>query len=146
MSEAIAARQAEVKFTPVHAHPNAKRLLWELLAERDLVANISHKGMPTWEGHCAFVDQRPYAAWYIIQADGVAVGAIYLTRGDEIGVGIFKDHRRRGYASQAISLLMQAHGPRRYLANIAPLNDRSRGMFQGLGFRHVQDTFALEHA
>ena len=34
--------------------------LYELLSERDPVANISHKQMPTYDEHIRFVTSKPY--------------------------------------------------------------------------------------
>ena len=46
--------------------------LYELLAERDPVANISHREMPTFDQHRKFVDSRPYKAWYLIHSDNAS--------------------------------------------------------------------------
>ena len=77
----------------------------------------------------------------LVSLDGV-VGAIYLTMNNEIGIGIFSWAQGQGYGPAAIMLLMTEYGPRRFLANVAPGNEVSRAMFEKLGFKHVQDTFA----
>jgi RimJ/RimL family protein N-acetyltransferase len=124
--------------------------LYELLAERDPVANISHRVMPTFDQHRKFVESRPYQAWYVIQSSGENVGAIYLTQparpsqaGDEIGIHISKARRGFGYGKQAIRMLMQMHPKDRYLANIAPSNTRSLILFGDLGFELCQHTLEL---
>jgi cyclase len=109
--------------------------LYDLLAERTPEQSISHKEMPTYERHLAFVIGSPYYAWYLITTDDTVVGAIYLTRQWEIGIGIFRAHQRRGYARQAIEKLMDLHGRNgRYLANINPANEASIALFRKLGF------------
>lgn len=140
-----------MRLVDVAEHPYAERLLWMLLEQRPAEFSISHKSMPSWEDHCAFVRNHPYEAFYIITVDGAPVGKIYLTfppaapslPGNEIGIDLFPDTVGKGYGSAAVKLLMEKHGPRRYVANVSPNNERSRRMFQRLGFAHVQDTFAL---
>jgi RimJ/RimL family protein N-acetyltransferase len=125
----------------VYSAPDSARVLYDLLAEREPHQNISHKAMPSWESHVAFVTSSPYQAWYLIQDGGETVGAIYLTGAGEIGVGIFKKHHGKGYAKRAIAALIEKHGPRRYLANINPSNRASIALFASLGFTHLQSTY-----
>lgn len=114
--------------------------LYALLAERDPVASISHRKMPTWAQHVAFVRSDPYAAWYII---GPGMGAIYLTRQDEIGVHLRRDRREQGIGRKAVEALMRLHPRPRYLANIAPGNTGSHRFFERLGFSCIQHTLEL---
>jgi len=141
-----------MRLIDVAEHPDAAQVLWDVLAARPPQFSISHKSMPSWEDHCAFVRNHPYDAFYIIEVDGRPVGKIYLTfppaapslPGNEIGIDLFPDAAGKGYGPAAVKLLMEKHGPRRYVGNISPNNERSRRMFQRLGFIHVQDSFALE--
>lgn len=108
--------------------------LWMLLSERTSEQSISHRAMPTWKEHCAFVDSRPYLHWYSITNTGLeTVGAIYLTRQREIGISIHTEDRGHGYATAAITELMRLH-PGRFLANINPANEASIALFRKLGF------------
>jgi RimJ/RimL family protein N-acetyltransferase len=120
--------------------------LYELLAERDPIANISHRKMPTFEQHREFIDSLPYRAWYIIFTENTPIGAVYLTYKNEIGVSILKAHQENGYGKMAIELLMKLHPEKKFLANIAPGNARSISMFEGLGFELIQITLAKEQA
>jgi RimJ/RimL family protein N-acetyltransferase len=123
------------------------KALYDLLAERTPEQSISHKRMPTWEEHCAFVASEPYEAWYVgVHETGVILGAVYLTRANEVGVAIRSDFRGRDHGILAVYHLMRKHGPRRYLANINPANGVSAAMFRKLGFKLVQHTYALEPA
>jgi len=79
---------------------------------------------------------------YLIEVNNVYVGSIYLTRQREIGIGIFKDRRKKGYAMESIKMLMNKH-PGRFLANINPENDPSIKLFEGIGFKHIQNTYEL---
>ena len=141
-----------MKLVPVEGDIQAGLVLYYLLMERPPEHNISHKHMPSFEEHMAFVKEHPYEAWYVIENDGVILGAIYLSKppaakslpGNEIGIGLFKDHMGKGYGEEAARLLMQKHGKRRYIANSAPTNEASKKLWHKLGFSHVQETFASE--
>ena len=127
----------------VYKHPDAYKILWELLKERTPEQSISHKEMPTWERHCLFIESHPYIAWYLIQTDQIA-GSIYLTHMDEIGIFLFSECQGKGYGSQAIKMLVGQHPRDRYLANINPVNSSSADLFRKLGFKHIQDTYSYE--
>lgn len=132
-----------MRLIDVYDCADAPMLLYELLKEREPNVNISHREMPTWEQHVEFMSQRPYAAWYMIEEPGVFLGAIYLTKRDEIGVFLFKCQRGFGYGRQAIELLMKTHPRPRFLANINPANQKSIAFFRKLGFTHIQNTYEL---
>ena len=125
----------------VYRTPEAPELLYRLMEERTPEVNISHQGLPDWETHLAFVELRPYDAWYLIEADGAFVGAIYLSKTSEIGAFVFAAHRGHGHGKRAIELLMQQHPRERFLANINPENTTSIEFFQSLGFHHIQNTY-----
>ena len=128
----------------VYAAYTAKTLLYVLLSEREADESISHENMPNWGRHCHFVDSHPYKAWFLIEVDDTPVGAIYLTRQGEIGIGIFKHQRRRGYAKAAIEKLIETNkGP--FYANINPDNSKSMQLFGGFGFITIQHTMKLTH-
>lgn len=118
------------------------RYLYDLLSEREAWQNISHREMPMWVDHSHFVASRPYAEWYLILEETPleTVGAIYLTKQDEIGIALFRNQQGKGYGPQAVKLLMEMHPRLRFLANIAPGNPRSRDMFELLGFKVIQHT------
>ncbi|MDP2618625.1 MAG: GNAT family protein [Hyphomicrobiales bacterium] len=129
----------------VYQHPDADRILYALLKERDGAdaINISHNGKtPAWREHLKFFRSKPYRVWFLILTETQEVaGAIYLSKRDEIGVHLFKAFQGRGIGAEAIKELMRRTPRRRYLANLNPANDRSKAMFTGLGFRHVQETY-----
>lgn len=126
----------------VYDRPDRYELLYNLLGERDPIVNISHKVRPSWAEHVSFVNSQPYEAWYFI-CDPDPLGSIYLTRQNEIGAFIFKRAQGLGYGPQAIKALMELHGPRRYLANVAPNNSKSQRLFTGMGFKMISHTYEL---
>lgn len=131
-----------MKLVDIYIVTNAKQILYNLLNERDATVNISHKHMPSWEDHCQFVDSRPYSEWMlIISDDDLAVGAVYLSRFNEIGVQVFKNAQRRGYARFAVNSMIIRHPDKRLLANINPDNKPSIKLFSSFGFKFIQVTF-----
>ena len=120
-------------------------MLLVLLSEREPHESISHRELPSIGAHYAFVMSRPYKVWCAIYVDDMIVGACYLTLRDEIGIGIFKAARGKGYGKRAVQMLMNSCGERRYLANINPQNERSLGMFDSIGFKPLQVTLAIDY-
>lgn len=129
----------------VYTEPLAKVVLWELLNQREPYQNISHRKMPTWEEHIAFVESKPYKAWYLIKNDEKWVGAIYLSKMNEIGIFIFKQSQSKGVGKDAVNELMKLHPSERFLANIAPHNIKSINFFEGMGFKMIQRTYELRN-
>jgi RimJ/RimL family protein N-acetyltransferase len=134
---------------------DAVHFLYDLLGERRPEVNISHKAMPTYAEHEAFVRSSPFQGWWLIvrstRRDGdkamifhEPVGSCYITKMGEIGIQISAAHQRKGYARTALNTLIEMHRGRRLLANIAPGNEASRKLFEGFGFRMCQHTFELE--
>jgi len=120
---------------------NTIQLLYLLLSERSPNENISHKTMPSMPGHTRFVRARPYKEWWLICVGADPVGAIYLSTHNEIGVGVLRRFRRKGYGQAAIREVMTRHAGERLLANINPDNHQSIHIFKKFGFRHTQTTF-----
>lgn len=117
--------------------------LYALLQQRPPIANISHRVMPSFEEHCKFVRSYPYREWYsIIVNDDDWAGSIYITRNNEIGIGILDKFQRKGIAKHVISKILNQHGD--YLANINPNNKASIKLFESLGFTHIQNTYRRE--
>ena len=132
-----------VTLQSVYRHPEiAIPLLYQLLSERTPEQSISHKEMPSLKDHQAFFDSKPYQCWYLIFADDRPVGAIYLSKQREIGVGILKEYVRQGYGRAAVEALM-AKWPGRFLANINEKNEHSLKMFRSIGFKTLQITLTL---
>lgn len=131
-----------MKFVDVYSWVDGTaHLLYVLLGERSIKQSISHKKMPSFDEHIKFIRSRPYPYWYLIKVRKKYVGAIYLTDRREIGIGIFNDCRRNGYAETAIRKLMKLH-PGKFLANINPKNRASIYLFKKVGFNRIQATYA----
>jgi RimJ/RimL family protein N-acetyltransferase len=58
----------------------------------------------------------------------------------EVGYRIFPEHRRRGYATEAVRALLdwaRAQGIDRFIASVGPKNAPSLALVRQLGFREV---------
>ncbi len=131
-----------MKLVDAYRVESAEKILFDLLKERDPRANISHRQMPTFEQHCAFIASHPYRELYLIISDtSKIVGACYLSKQNEIGVFVFQAHQGKGYAQFAVQALILRHPDEHLLANIAPENTSSHALFQSLGFRLIQYTY-----
>ena len=119
------------------------RFLYNLLMERDAGANISHKKMPTYNQHVAFVSAKPYSKWYVILYDTNKAGSIYLSSQNEIGIFIKKSFHGKQLGNIALHKLIQKNPKKRYLANINPQNKKSVRFFKNNGFKLIQHTFEL---
>jgi len=123
-------------------------ILWQLLKERRPSESISHTEMPTYEDHTRFVLNRPYLRWYFIVHNNEPVGAAYITHEDAfkqhyVGVAVFKNQRRKGYASMAIDYLKweaEQIGIS-LVANINPANKKSIALFKQAGFNIIQHSY-----
>lgn len=110
--------------------PDAVEVLWDLLVERPAYANISHNAKMDRNRHVAFVTAHPYREWCLIMVDNKWVGSVYITHQNELGIFILKAHHRKGYARQAIDMMMQRHPRDYYLANVAPGNHPSHRLWE----------------
>ena len=142
-----------IQLMDVRIEPDAAAVLYALLKERTPDQSISHQKMPSEKDHRYFVENHPYRSWWIIVSEGHRVGAVYATWNNEIGIGILSAHQRHGFASAAIDLMTRLINPLpalpgkrvgHWLANINPQNEPSIRMFEKLGFKHIQNTYAKE--
>lgn len=134
-----------MKLVDLHQDIGLYWLPLQLLNEREPHQNISHRTLPHFDDHVAFIERRPYEAWYWFAEPKMdrPAGCVYLTHQREIGVGVLRQFRGQGLAKQAIAELMRLH-PGRFLANVAPGNAPSHSLFEGLGFKPLQVTYVLE--
>ncbi len=133
------------KFLPVPMVPDGIEFLYGLLGEREDHVNISHKKMPTFEEHEAFVKSEPYEAWYIMLDDDDFVGSVYLTDRREVGIFISKLHQGMRYGSEALAFMEKTHGLPIY-ANISVNNPGSVAFFRSKGFTPLQITLLKDRS
>jgi RimJ/RimL family protein N-acetyltransferase len=122
---------------------NDTLFLYDLLKNKDPNANISHKKMPSYDEHVKFVMSKPYTNWYIIEYDKKNVGAIYLSKQDEIGISISNDYEYDQIVKPALKLLMKLNQRKRYLANTSPKDVRSQEFLLKNGFTGLEYVFEM---
>ena len=118
--------------------------LYELLSERKLYENISHKKNPTYTKHIKFVMSKPYTKWYIIYHQKEKVGSIYLTKQDEIGISINNDYEYAQIVKSALRLLMKLNQRKRYLANVGPKDVKSQEFLLKNGFSGLEYVYEIK--
>ena len=123
---------------------NDTLFLYELLKNKDPNANISHKTMPSYDKHVEFVISEPYTSWYIIKADKKNVGAIYLSKQDEIGISINNDYEYDQIVKSALELLMKLNQRKRYLANTSSKDVRSQEFLLKNGFTSLEYVYEMK--
>ncbi len=122
---------------------NDTLFLYDLLKNKDPNANISHKKMPSYDEHVEFVMSKPYTNWYIIEYDKKNVGAIYLSKHDEIGISISNDYEYDQIVKPALKLLMKLNQRKRYLANTSPKDVRSQEFLLKNGFTGLEYVYEM---
>ena len=115
--------------------------LYQLLSERDIKENISHRKMPTFEKHKKFVLSKPYTKWYIIFFKKIKIGSIYLSESNEIGIFLNKNIQNQGIGKTALDLLMKKNPRKRFLANVNPKNTISSKFFKNNNSKLIQHTY-----
>ena len=123
---------------------NDMLFLYELLKNKNLNSNISHKKMPSYDEHIEFVMSKPYTNWYIIECDKKNVGSIYLSKQDEIGISINNDFEYDQIAKTALKLLMKLNPRKRYLANVSPNNKKLQEFLLKNGFAILQNVYEMK--
>ena len=123
---------------------NDTLFLYDLLKNKDPNANISHKKMPSYDEHVKFVMSKPYTNWYIIEYEKKNVGAIYLSKQDEIGISINNDYEYDQIVKPALELLMKLNQRKRYLANTSSKDVRSQEFLLKNGFTSLEYVYEMK--
>jgi RimJ/RimL family protein N-acetyltransferase len=83
--------------------------------------------------------QRPEGEDFVIEVDGTLIGKAGLWRFPEIGFILRSDHWGRGYAKEALGLVLDrafgVHGLAKVKADVDPRNHASLALLKSLGFR-----------
>ncbi len=117
------------------------KFLYELLKNRNPIANISHRKMPTYSQHKKFIESKPYKSWYVIYKGNIKTGSIYLSKQNEIGIFLLEEYQGKNIGKEALKILMTIHPQNKYLANVSPLNVNSANFFKKNKFRLIQHTY-----
>ena len=112
------------------------KFLYELLQQRDKKCCISHKRMPSIAEHIKFWETTPYKESYILDSVDKPIGAVYISKLDEVGIHLIKGHN--GGIKKAI--LTGMIDKIKY-ANVSPNDRASQKLFKSLGFKLIQYTY-----
>tara|TARA_B110000014_G_scaffold229658_1_gene190695 strand:- start:200 stop:628 length:429 start_codon:yes stop_codon:yes gene_type:complete len=118
--------------------------LYEMLAEREPISNISHKKMPSFRSHQKFVLSKPYKKWYIVKHSQDSIGSLYLSHQNEIGFFLKKQYNDVKTANFILKLFMKKNPQSEYFVNINPKNKKLINFYKNFGFSLLQKTFKLE--
>jgi hypothetical protein len=118
--------------------------LYNLLAERDSISNISHKKMPSLKAHQKFVSSKPYKKWYIVKHSQDSIGSLYLSHQNEIGFFLKKEYNDVKIANFTLKLFMKKNNHSEYFVNINPKNKKLINFYKKFGFSLLQKTFKFE--
>ena len=119
--------------------------LYNLLEKRNPDLNISHKQMPTLDEHKEFVLSKPYTNWYIIKKNNDKIGAIYLSKNDEIGISILENFEFYEIAKESFKIIMELNPRKRYLANVSPKNKSSQEFLERNGFMGLEYVYEFKN-
>mgnify|MGYP001216295684 FL=1 len=120
------------------------RFLYQILKEREINTNISHKKMPTYNEHIDFVQSKPYSKWYIIYFGRKKVGSVYISKQNEIGIFIKRKFLKKGIGTRVLKIILEKNPKKRFLANINPKNKKSIEFLKKNGFKLLQKTYELQ--
>ena len=112
-------------------------ILYQLLCEREPYVNISHSRMPTWSQHVKYLESKPHKSWIVAYDEDLPVGAMYVTKDNEIGTFVLREYMRKGYATQMTDYIKSITTGTLY-ANVAPLNYDSQKYCEKMGFKLKQ--------
>ena len=120
------------------------QFLYDLLFERPSYANISHKEMPTYDSHCAFIKSKPYREWFVVRSDQyVNFGTVYLSHQNEMAVFIIQKYQRLGIGTQVAHWMIDRHPKDQLYANVSPNNLVGQNFVRRLGGKPIQITYQL---
>ena len=122
---------------------NDFKFLYEMLEERELIQNITHKKIPSYNEHVNFIKSNPYSNWYIIFENNKKIGTVYLSKENEVGVFIIKKNQRNGIGKESLKKLIKKNPRKKFFANVNPKNYNSIKFFENFGFKLTQKTYEM---
>jgi RimJ/RimL family protein N-acetyltransferase len=125
--------------------------LYASLARRERSVNISHKKMPSYVDHYTFVRNSgdKYLDWQVMLLGRNYIGHYYITKNNEVGIFIEKEHRGKGFGKFAldqIELFAKDNNIKTIFANVAVHNNISQDFFLHHKFILIQLTYSLTYS
>ena len=91
--------------------------------------------MPTYEEHVKFILQEPYTNWYIITSVFGKIGAVYLSKNNEIGINIFEKYDSYLIKEAFFQQVIEKNSSKTFSVNINPKNHQMKDFLEKFNFR-----------
>ena len=123
--------------------------LYTLLLAR--LHNISHEKMPPYKDHVNFVKNHPYRKWFLIKSKNHAVGSIYLTFNNGIGVNFNEDLSDKDL-EKILKHALFKHQPLNEIKSVRtskfhirlnPSNKKLIRVASGIGMKLIEQTYSF---
>ena len=124
--------------------------LYDLLQKRE--HSISHKAVPSFEDHAAFVNTNPYRAWYLVRGSDEAVGTFYVSNENTVGINIVRSSDEK-IIDKLCSYIVEEYAPLpeiksvrgpEFAINVAPDNAFLISALERLNKKVLQISYSLE--
>lgn len=123
--------------------PKEAQFLYTLLQQRR--DSISHKQVPSYDEHIAFIENHPYRDWFLIFLRDAPIGSLYLGLDNSVGLHFTEGHDV--YLKSTISMMENLLKPlpplksirsESFFFNIPPGNRRLRRLLESCGYYPTQ--------
>ncbi|MEX3011077.1 hypothetical protein [Hoeflea sp. TYP-13] len=123
--------------------------LYELLVSRK--HGISHKHIPVFAEHIAFVRDHPYRAWLLVRESETCLGSVYVHKDNTIGVNI-DEERVVDCFEEVLNKVLKSYQPlppvksvrnAHFMINAAPTNRALISALENSGFSVAQVTYVV---
>ena len=137
-----------IKVSTIERH---LKFLFQLLKTRSIKNSISHRSLPTFKKHKAFVLSKPYRYWFIIKVSDTFLGAVYLTKTNTVAIHLINNNKK--IYEKVLSFIIKNIEPLKplpsirgkdYTINLPVRNKIYSKVIINLGGQKVQDTYSVK--
>lgn len=141
---------ADIKFEKIAPTETQIVALYDLLLKRE--HTISHKVVPSFEEHAAFVNANPYRAWYLVLVSDEVAGTFYVSNENTVGINIARNSDETIIDSicsyifaeyTPLPEIKSVRGPA-FAINVAPDNEFLINALDRLNKKVLQISYSLE--
>ncbi len=141
---------SQLSLSEVSASEEDVAVMYDLLGKRHAHQNISHAELPSRDAHRTFVGNHPYRHWFLVLLEDAAIGTVYLTNDNVLGIFIEDDHL--AYLGPVIRYVATRFDPLppipsqrngAFTINLAPENARYASVVEAIGGVLIQQTYRL---
>lgn len=110
------------------------KFLYELLKNKKDFQNISHNKMPTYDEHVKFILEEPYKNWYVVTSVFGKIGAVYLSKNNEIGLNISQKFDSYLIKDLIFQQVMEKNPSKIFSVNVNPKNHQMKNFLEKYNF------------